>query len=460
MTEPTIPNWVPDAIFYQIFPERFCNGDSRNDPPGVVSWNDLPGRENFFGGDLQGILDRLDYLQDLGVNALYLNPIFKARTNHKYDASDYFQVDPAFGSNALLKQLIDELHLRGMHIILDGVFNHCGAEFPAFQDLLRNGQSSPYRNWFQVRSFPLTTDPLSYMTCGGSTYLPKLNQAHRPVQEFILKVARFWIEEYGIDGWRLDVPFKIPLEFWREFRQTVRQANPQAYLLGEVWREADAWIQGDIFDGVTNYRLRDLLLDYCLTYVLDAEDFAFETGMLARAHGPAAVGMANLLDSHDTTRILTSFKGDVDRLAIALTYLMTTPGAPMIYYGDEIGLLGETDPDCRRPMPWDQSRWDLRVLQTVKRLTALRSAHPALRRGKREVLFTFNGVLAYRMTLEGDDVLVVLNPREGLPNVVLTTGAQPGAWKDTQSGKVYPVRDGKLELGEAPARSAMILLPA
>ncbi len=457
MIEPSIPAWVPDAVFYQIFPERFCNGDPGNDPAGATSWNDLPTRENFFGGDLQGIIDRLDYLQDLGITALYLNPIFKARTNHKYDAADYFQIDPAFGSNETFKKLVDELHRRGMRIILDGVFNHCGAEFPQFQDLIASGENSPYQDWFLVRSFPVCTEPLSYMTCGGAIYLPKFNHAHRPVQEFILKVGRYWVEEFGIDGWRLDVPFKIPFDFWREFRQVVRQVNPQAYMVGEVWRDAAPWIQGDIFDGVTIYRLRDLLLDYCLTHVLDGEDFAFETGMLADLHGQASLAMFNLLDSHDTTRILTTLRGDFQALAVALTYVMTTPGVPMIYYGDEIGMTGETDPDCRRPMPWDQDRWDQRVQKLFKRLIQIRSEHPAMRRGKRETLFAFNGVFAYRMALGEDEVIVVLNPREKIPGVSLPVKQHGSAWKDSQSGQVFTTRDGMLELGDVPAASAIIL---
>ena len=454
----TAPEWVADAIFYQIFPDRFCNGEKRNDPPGLAVWGDLPTRENFFGGDLQGILSRLDYLQDLGVNALYLNPIFQAHTNHRYDTSDYFKVDPALGDNALLKELVSQLHQRGMHIILDGVFNHCGDGFAPFQDVMKKGADSEYADWFLARSYPLRTEPLNFLTCGGCTYLPKLNHAHRPVQEFILKVARYWLEETGMDGWRLDVPFKIPLDFWREFRQVVKTANPQAYLVGEVWREAAPWIAGDCFDGVTNYRLRDLVLDYVLTNVLDGEDFGFELQTLLAAHGLAARSMLNLLDSHDTPRILTTLKGDVERLRIVLTIQMTLPGAPMIYYGDEIGLLGETDPDCRRCMPWDETGWNEQVLAITQNLVVLRREHPALRYGRPQKLAAFNGVFAYRQEFENDEVIVVLNPRESIAALEIPTHSLVTHWQEFSSQQVFTASNGKILFEHLPSRSALVLL--
>jgi cyclomaltodextrinase len=456
-----IPDWIADAIFYQIFPDRFCRGKPYPHLDNMASWNDLPTRENFFGGNFQGIVDRLDYLQNgLGVNAIYLNPIFRAETNHRYDTSDYFQIDPALGTNDSFRDLVGEIHRRGMHIILDGVFNHCGLMFQPFQDLMQRGEKSAYKDWFLSRSYPLRTDPLNYLTCGGAAYLPKFNHAYRPVQEFILKVASFWIREFGIDGWRLDVPFKVPQSFWREFRQAVKDVNPQAYLVGEIWREAGPWIQGDIFDGTTNYRLRELLLDYCLSNVLDAEDFAFETDMLVQAHGDSNVAMLNLLGSHDTARILTLLRGDMDRLRVALTYLMTVPGAPLIYYGDEVGLPGETDPDCRRPMPWDEDKWDPHILNLYRRLIALRKDHSCLRRGMREVLFFFNGVFAYRMCFEDDEVIVVLNSHESIPDVSFSLSGTAGVWKDDENGRIYKVRGRKIEVGCVPSRSALVLVRA
>ena len=450
-------DWVSDAIFYQIFPDRFCNGDQGNDPKNIANWGDQPTRENFFGGDLQGILNKLPYLQDLGVNALYLNPIFQARTNHRYDTSDYFKVDSALGDTALLKMLVQQAHQRGMHVILDGVFNHCGDGFAPFQDVLQKGAASEYADWFIARSYPLKTQPLNFLTCGGCIYLPKLNHAHRPVQEFILKVARYWVEETGIDGWRLDVPFKIPLDFWCEFRQVVKEANPQAYLVGEIWREAEPWVRGDVFDGVTNYRLRDIVLDYVNTLVLDGEDFGYELQTLLNSHGTAASSMLNLLDSHDTARILTTLNGDVSKMRIALTIQMTLPGAPMIYYGDEVGLKGETDPDCRGCFPWDESNWDQQVVTMTRTLIALRTTHPALRYGRPLTLAAFNGVYAYRMAHAGDEVIVIVNPREAISDFELPTQSAKRSWRLAAGEAVFTSAEGRLRFDIVPACSALVL---
>jgi cyclomaltodextrinase / maltogenic alpha-amylase / neopullulanase len=454
-----IPDWDADAIFYQIFPERFSNGDPTNDPPATEPWGNPPTRDNFFGGDLQGILDKLDYLQGLGVNTLYLNPIFKAQTNHKYDTTDYFEVDPSFGNNDLFVALVAELHRRGMRIILDGVFNHCGDNFWAFKDVEINGKSSTYVDWFIIRSFPLTRNPLSYYTCGGAPYLPKLNHKNPQVQEYIYKIATYWLKEAAIDGWRLDVPCKIPIPFWQEFRKVVRDANPDAYLVGEIWRDAAPWIQGDTFDGVTNYRLRELILDYCATYTLDAEDFSYEIELLYKNLGSAAPAMLNLLGCHDTPRILTVFQGEVDRMLIALAFLFTTLGAPMVYYGDEVGLLGGTDPDCRRTMQWKEDLWNHRVYDAYRKLIDLRKRHPALRRGNFESLIAFERVFAYRRSLERDEVIIILNPGAAVENLVIPTNSAVEQWHDLVNEKEYLSVNGRLNLVHTPATSFTILAP-
>jgi glycosidase len=450
---------VPDAVFYQIFPERFCNGSQENDPPGVRPWDDLPSPHNFFGGDLQGVTQKLDYLQDLGITALYLNPIFRAATNHKYDTHDYYQVDPAFGGNAALLQLVAECHRRGMRVILDGVFNHCGEGFFAFRDVKEKGAASPYAAWFTAHAYPLRADPLSYMVCGDAPYLPKLNHANPAVQAYLLDVARYWLAEAGIDGWRLDVPFKISIDFWQRFREVVKAANQQAYLVGEVWREAGPWVNGGPFDGVTNYRLRDLLLDYCLNFTLDAEDFAYELLTLQGAHGPAAAGMLNLLGSHDTARILTLLKGDIQRLRIALILLFTQPGAPLVYYGDEVGMLGENDPDCRRPMAWEPARQNRTVQEIFRILIRARKEHPAMRRANPEIRFAFNGVLAYRLAAGEDEAFVMVNPRVGMGPLRIPSGSAYTRWKDVFTGEQFASEQGSFAFEAFPARSARLLVP-
>jgi cyclomaltodextrinase len=454
-----LPDWVQDSIFYQIFPDRFFNGDPTNDPPGTELWGNPPTRENFFGGDLQGVLEKLDYLQNFGVNAIYLNPIFRARTNHKYDTCDYYEVDPSFGSNALLKKLIDELHKRDMRIILDGVFNHVGDGFWAFEDVKAKGASSTYSDWFFVRSFPINAHPLTYDTCGGCYYLPKLNINNSDVQEYILKVAIYWMKEARIDGWRLDTPCKVPLPFWRKFRNAIKEVNPEAYLVGEIWREASPWIQGDTFDGITNYRLRELILEYCATGILDAEDFAYDVNLLLETHGESAPYMLNLLGCHDTPRLLTVFRGEVDRLLIAITFLMTTVGAPLIYYGDEIGMMGDNDPDCRRTMIWDETLKDHRIFDMLQRLIALRHSHIALRRGIFESLLSFDRVFAFRRAIDGDEVIVIINPGPAAFNLEIPIKSQNRLWNDPLKHIQLRSTNGKLRIKIVPASSLFILLP-
>lgn len=450
------PRWVADAVFYQVFPDRFANGDPSNDPPGTQPWGSAPTREGFQGGDLQGVIDHLDHIAGLGATALYVNPVFTAGTNHRYDTWDYLEVDPVLGGNAALGRLVEEVHRRGMRIILDGVFNHCGDGFGPFRDVVTRGARSAYRSWFQVRSWPVSRDPVNYMTCGGAPYLPKLDTRHPEVRDHILRVGRHWVERFDIDGWRLDVPFKVPFDLWREFRDVVRRARPDAYLVGEVWRDPVPWVAGDMFDGTTNYRLRDLVLDYVADEVLDGEDMGWELGQLLAACGPAAPSMLNLLGSHDTVRILTRLGEDVDRLRIALTLSFTLPGAPMVYYGDEVGLLGGTDPDCRRAMPWDPGSWDQRVLDMHRRLIALRHAHVACRRGEPEVLTAFEGVLAYRLGWGDDELMVVLNPRGAVADLDLPIRGASRTWRELFTGEVRHGTDGVLRLPLVRARSAAV----
>ena len=458
------PAWVQDAVFYQIFPERFANGDPGNDPPGTVPWDSLPTRENFFGGDLQGILDHVDHLVELGATALYLTPVFTARSSHKYDTCDFLAVDPAFGSASLLRKLVDACHGRGVRVVLDAVFNHCGDGFWAFQDVVAHSAASPYADWFQDLSYPVEENPPSYQTCGGAAFLPKLNLLNREVREHLLHVARYWLESCDIDGWRLDVPWKAPFDFWQEFRAAVKAVKPEAYIVGETWRDTVHWLSGDTCDGIMNYPLRDCILDYCARDTMDAEDFAYFAARLRSVHGSADALNLNLLGSHDTPRLLTNCGGNVHRARLATVLQFTLPGVPMVYYGDEIGMEGENDPDCRRTMCWDPARWNQEMYATIRTLASLRRNYPALRRGSVESLRVFNGLYAFRRCAPEGNLVVVTNPRRSLPNVAIPCGetAAPNVqrtWRDLLSGRSFEQSGSSIHFDVVSEQSAYVLVP-
>ncbi|MFF2157563.1 alpha-glycosidase [Paenibacillus chitinolyticus] len=378
------PAWAKDAIFYQIFPERFANGDPGNDPQGVQPWGGKPVRENFFGGDLQGVLDHLDYLVDLGINAIYFTPVFKSPSNHKYDTLDYTQVDPHFGDNALLKKVVATCHERGIRVMLDAVFNHSALEFPAFQDVKAKGEESAFADWFHINEYPVAVKNgiPTYDTFGFFEGMPKFNTANPEVKKYLLDVAKYWIEEIGIDGWRLDVADEIDHRFWREFRQVVKAANPEAYIVGEVWNDSLMWLLGDQFDSVMNYPFSDKVLEFFSGPGMDGHSFASSMGFLLMRYPKQANEVVfNLLCSHDTPRVLTRVGGDKRRLKLCVVFLMTYMGTPCIFYGDEVGLQGEGDPDCRQCMEWHPDMQDRELLDFYKLLIHLRKENRALREG-------------------------------------------------------------------------------
>ena len=410
MTDLTTPDWLADAVFYQIFPERFANGDPTLDPPGVVPWDAEPTRDNFFGGDLKGITEHLDHIVSVGANAIYLTPIFQADTNHRYDATDYFRVDERLGDLAAFRTFVAEAHARGIRIVLDAVLNHGGDGHPHFRDVVENEADSPYVNWYYVEDFPVRPHPEpNYRTCSGCYYLPKWN-AHNPeVRAHHYAVARYWIEQ-GIDGWRLDVPYFINRNFWRDFRKVVKGLGEDLYIVAEEWREPEEWLQGDLADGTMNYTLHDLVLGFTADGTVDGP--AFAEGMTAlrdRIPEAARPAMLNLLGSHDTVRLLTRHGDDVEAVDRAYALLFAAQGAPMVYYGDEVGLTGENDPGCRGAMPWDEARWNTRILESVRGWTSARAASTALRRGDQEVVALGPDAVAIVRRTADETVVVVVN---------------------------------------------------
>ncbi|CAH1211358.1 Cyclomaltodextrinase [Paenibacillus plantiphilus] len=439
------PAWVKDAIFYQLFTERFANGDPSISPDNVLPWGGKPEYDNFFGGDLQGVIDHLDHLTELGINAIYFNPLFAAPANHKYDTGDYMRVDPHFGTNETLRTLVDACHARGIRVMLDAVFNHCGVTFAPFVDVMEKGEASEYSDWFHIRKWPLAVEDgiPTYETFAFEATMPKFNTENPQVKAYLLSAAKYWIEEIGIDGWRLDVANEVDHQFWREFRAVVKRANPEAYILGEVWHDSLMWLLGDQFDGVMNYPLTNATLDFFVFGHMDAVSFADTvSGQLAGYPKQASEACFNLLGSHDTVRLLTLCGNDKRRMKLAVLFQFTFAGAPCIYYGDEIGLNGEFDPDNRKCMEWDVSRQDRELFAYHQSVIALRKKHSALRTGAFRILLAEeNGRrIAYERSDGQERIIVMMNPSEEARTVPVMLPA--GEWKDGFSGELVSVSGG------------------
>ena len=427
------PQWVKDAVFYQIFPDRFARSKKAAQLANLEEWNTPPTMNGFKGGDLGGVLETLDYLQDLGITAVYFNPIFQSTANHRYHTYDYFHIDPLLGGDKVFKKLLRESHRRGIRIVLDGVFNHASRGFYPFNHILENGTSSPYLDWFDVKDFPLNAyaGRPNYRCWNGLAALPEFNTRNPQVREFIFGVARYWIEQ-GIDGWRLDVPNSIDDDsFWQEFRQVVKSINPEAYLVGEISTEAQRWLRGDQFDGVMNYQLAQACLGFFggkrinrkveermmglpPTQVLDSAAFAQRAEQLLNLYPyEASLAQLNLLDSHDMPRFLSLAGEDKDSLRLAALFQMTYPGAPCIYYGDEIGMTsGPTRKveAARASFPWhDQPGWDHDLRKYYQDLIVIRKLHPALRSGDFVTLYAEGQVLAYMRRSQEERFAIVIN---------------------------------------------------
>ncbi len=478
MTEP-FPTWVKDAVFYQIFPERFARSERLTKPANLESWESPPTVRGFKGGDLLGVMEHLDYLEDLGINAIYFNPIFQSAANHRYHTHDYYTVDPILGGNRVFAQFLEEAHRRGIRVILDGVFNHASRGFLQFNHIMENGPQSPYIDWFIVKKFPLYAfddrHKPNYACWWNNRELPKLNTDHDQVRAFIYNVAEHWLRQ-GIDGWRLDVPLEIKTPgFWEEFRRRVKAVNPEAYILAEIWDEAKPWLQGEHFDAVMNYGFNRACYGFFGQEALDttqrpggfklkrldAPHFARQIDHLLNLYAwPVTLIQYNLLSSHDEPRFLTMVGGDKRRLRLATLFQMTFVGAPSIYYGDEIGMEGGHDPDCRRAFPWDENRWDRVLREDFKRFSALRKAHPVLRNGDFVTLYAKELAYAFART-GGEEVILVafnvgatpVNIPINLASIVPPDAVFTEAWTATP----HPASGNTLTLSIAPLDAQVLI---
>jgi len=514
------PSWVRDAVFYQVFPDRFARSARVAKPGRLEAWDAPPTRHGFKGGDLPGIVEHLDELAELGITALYLTPVFSSASNHRYHTYDYLAVDPLLGGTPALRELVDALHARGMRIVLDGVFNHTGRGFWPFHHVLENGLASPYLDWFHLdrarlaegrgldaypdRAAPRVDGSAGALSRGVSSLeqlgyrawwdipaLPKLNTDHPAVREYLWSVAEHWLE-FGIDGWRLDVPAEIDDEaFWQEFRRRCRAVNPDAYLVGEIWDVAPDWVRGDRFDALMNYPLLEAILGFAGGPSLDAALIAshhelsmhvrpsaaatFASSILAQAaaYAPATVAsQLNLLSSHDMPRLRTLVSGDLAAVRLAVLLQMTLPGAPCVYYGDEIGMEGGNDPDCRRSFPVGEAGRDEALRATFRDLIALRHAHPALRADGLRVAGAVGACVALLRggardsTSAGETLVVVVNAGVEHARIELEIPELAGR-RLVALGVVGPAAGAPVDVAddgtasvEAAARSGIILSAA
>jgi len=582
----TVPSWAKEAIWYQIFPERFCNGDKNNDPtlrdleggwphfqpeqwqihPWTSDWYKLqPWEKNYgkefywcaglrrYGGDLQGVLDRLDYLQDLGITAIYFNPLFESPSLHKYDATMFHHIDNNFGPNpekdretwasenpsdpstwqwttadSLFLALINQCHQRGVKVIIDGVFNHIGFTFWAFQDVLKNQQASPYKDWFIIKNWDDPSTPeneFDYEGWYGVKDLPEIKEDHNGLvkepKEHIRAIVKRWMDPNndgdpsdGIDGWRLDVAEKVNIQFWRDFRKWVKAINQEAYITGEIWWEdwqhnkmmnAKPWLQGDVFDAVMNYRVARAIKKFVIdekeqipvkAYVDSLQqiygDYGWEHSLVCQ----------NLIDSHDVDRLASQIVNpdrwydhwaapkdnpnydvrkpnevEFAKLRLIVTIQMTIPGAPMIYYGDEAGMWGGDDPDCRKPMVWqdkkyedevshpfgksrpkDKVEFDPDLFNFYKTVNKIRKDHPALMLGnfKNLLIDDQRSIYVFERNYLDEKVIIGLNNSDRIQSLELAVDGK--YWIDLLSGNSYMAINGKITL-KIDSKSGLILAP-
>ncbi|MGM0414432.1 MAG: alpha amylase N-terminal ig-like domain-containing protein [Bacillota bacterium] len=500
------PEWTNDAIFYQIFPDRFANGSSDNDPRLIELYKDVDSRYEsyipdwdqgiavsddpvlgpdgvvdgdnsihpqagyyaYYGGDLLGVEEKIPYLEDLGINTIYFNPIFKASANHRYNTAGFEYIDDSLAyygdqekSQEYFVELVEKLDSAGIKVILDGVFNHVGYEHWAFQDIVEHGEDSEYVDWFNIHDFPViplyeqseTVEP-NYDAWWGYGHLPELNLNNPEVKDYIFEITEKWLDA-GIDGWRLDVPMDVKgtnPDFWKEWRKFVKDYDEDIYLTGEVWENAREYLEGDEFDAVMNYRFRDAVYNFTGQASISADEFHNQMMKLFFDYPEQAVySLQNLLGSHDTQRYLTMLEGDKDRFALSKLIQFTYPGAPMIYYGDEIAMEGGEDPDNRRTMIWEDRGYvspDNEMRNYVSDLITMRNEYAALRKGTiRLIEINDSDIYGFLREYQDEVILVLINNSDEDKEVRIDSEQINSGY--SRVGMDKTTKDNEIELGSS-----------
>lgn len=436
-----VPGWAKNKVIYQIFPSRFATS---RQVPGKVWYQTPIGPKADLQGDLRGIIQHLPYIRDLGVDILYMTPIFRSNSSHKYDTIDYYTIDPSFGTEDDLIELVEKAHAMGLRVVLDGVFNHTSPDFFAFANLVKNQEKSPYRNWYYVDKFPLRRLPgLHNYKCFGYFWgMPKVNLQCPEAAQYFTDVALYWLRKAGIDGWRLDVADEISHSFWRGFRRVVKAEFPDALIVGEIWHHAPDFLEGDQWDSVMNYPFYRSVLDYAAEGSLPASQFLGNLGFQrGNTHTAAYPLLWNLIGSHDTARILHLCGENKQRHKLAAALQLLLPGMPMIYYGDEVGMTGAKDPDCRRGMLWDETRQDKDMLCWYRRLLGLRRELPGILDGQiiAEEARDADGLIHITRRRSGRDITLVFHAKEGDVQLPELAGKQELLSQTVFAGTVHGI---------------------
>lgn len=436
------PAWTKGMVMYHIFPDSFASDKEYISGQGAELEIDGKKSRSKNGGTLRGIIDNLDYLEGMNINCIYLNPIFQAASYHKYDTIDYYEVDACLGSKEDLRELVQQCHQRDIRVILDGVFNHCGSGFFAFQDVLENGEQSKYKDWFYRLNFPIQyMDPPNYEAFAYVKEMPKLNTGNPEVVKYFCEVGTYWIRELDIDGWRLDVANEINHDFWRSFRSAVKKEKKDAFLIGEIWEDSSEWLRGDQFDSTMNYSFSYVCREFFAEQSIGITEFDEKINHINLRYPEQVTQMQmNFLDTHDVPRFLSYCDGDIDRFKLAMFYMMSAQGIPSIFYGDEKGIMGTTEATYRSPMPWGKEE-NKELQQYVRNLVAMRRNSEALQKGNyRTVLIEEEKKLyVFSRTYHDKKALVIMNM--GDLEQTITKGEIPSLMKETI---VCPPKSGRI----------------
>lgn len=462
-----VPSWVEKSVVYQIFPDRFADGNKSNDPPDVKPWGSKPEYWNFFGGDVAGIQQHLDYLSQLGIGAVYYTPIFKSPSNHRYDAIDYLQVDPRFGTNREFEDLTYAMKARGIRTVMDFAFNHTSPQFFAFQDIRDKGEASAYKNWYFIKSYPVVVKQNPpYVAWNNYAQMPKLNTANPETHRYILDAAEYWLKNSALSGLRLDVATEIDPQLWRDLRVEAKAINREAWIVGEDWGDANPWLGGDQWDSTMGYQFREASLHFFAEESTKPSEYMNRLMSVYMSYPPqVSRNLMNLLDSHDTPRFLTSCHGDRDLQLAAATVEFTWPGSPTIYYGDELGMEGGKDPDNRRCMDWTLATDTNPTLEYYRRLVRIRNSVRALQSGDPEVLVANDEdrTFAYARVLTDQAAVVAVNASTSsktislqLPQILVSASRRVGLL-DAITGRRYPASGRSFSLSLPPRRAAVLL---